>query len=312
MLAENASSLRVSSSPRGSSDLFSSSNIRKTWKNLRASPTVAIGALFPYTSAGSGSSASASAVGVSSSGGNGAGNEEKRKRGRVLPITLLHALSPLYLTRHEARQKHRKLNKARDTLAERLGRLAQSVSVGALDQSSALSVQGNAADGQAASLDILKQDLVQRAGQLSQALLPVDAGNDEPPCPPSMSIEASSPLQLSAHLHELLSRTLPAHSARTRLLLSPSRLGRPSYLTRRWPIFILLPMSALLIGRAVSRNWETILQKVGDARETVTGFLVGWVYEPTLRLLDTVRHGQAEGSVIISRESLNSDLQVRD
>ncbi len=182
------------------------------------------------------------------------------------------ALSPLRLTRHEAKHKRRELQRRREELAEQIGRLAA-----ALDRP---------AGGQDVAADL--RELGSSLGSSS------DAG----------SVEG---------LRTLLQTTLPKHEIsnvfHTSLAASPVGLGPPSTLARLWPTFIIVPASTLLLIRIVSRNRDAIAESIRNARETVRGFFVGWVYEPAMRLLDTVRHGEANSALIISRESLNSDLQ---
>jgi hypothetical protein len=49
-----------------------------------------------------------------------------------------------------------------------------------------------------------------------------------------------------------------------------------------------------------------------DARETVEGFVKGWLVEPLKEVLKTVRAGGAEGEVgvIVSKEGVIADLEV--
>ena len=46
------------------------------------------------------------------------------------------------------------------------------------------------------------------------------------------------------------------------------------------------------------------------ARDTIRGFLVGWVVEPLIKILETVRHGEDGTLAIMGSQSLKSDLDV--
>ena len=48
-----------------------------------------------------------------------------------------------------------------------------------------------------------------------------------------------------------------------------------------------------------------------DARETVEGFVKGWLVEPLKEVLKTVRAGaEGDAGVIVSREGVIADLEV--
>ncbi len=109
-------------------------------------------------------------------------------------------------------------------------------------------------------------------------------------------------------LRLLLKEGFEKQQDRTRQVLSPDVFGQPSAFVQRWPQLVFYPFGLLLLARYLSKNWDGIEAKLQEAQETVRSFLIEWVWKPCVELLDTVRHGN-EGSVIMSRESLASDLQ---
>lgn len=124
----------------------------------------------------------------------------------------------------------------------------------------------------------------------------------------SSSVNSSGSIATS--LDDILSRYVEAQQGRVDTILSyaPTGAGPPSRLARLWPTFVLAPLGTIIVIRVVTSSWDTIVEKAKEARETIKGFAINWVYEPCLKLLDTIKTGDEEG-VIMSKESLNSDLQ---
>lgn len=249
---------------------------------VRDSPALAIGALFPLAVRFNDDSASdASTIHAKGTGKVG-------KAGHALIVSGARTLTPLGLTRHEARAKRRQLVEERNTMAERLGTLAQSLS-----QAEQVSIT--------ISPDQLQRELWTRVDEM-QTALSTSSSNTQ-----STSAGGSD---LGSSLDTLLTVSLHRQQDRVDRLLSaaPVGLGVPTRLARLWPMLVLGPLSTAVAIRVVSRSWDTLVAKALDAKETLRGFAINWVYEPCIKLLDTIRTGDEEG-VIMTRESLNSDLQ---
>lgn len=97
------------------------------------------------------------------------------------------------------------------------------------------------------------------------------------------------------------------HESRVARLLASDACGKPSLLARTWPLLVAYPLVSIGITQYVSANWTSIVEQLTQAGATLRGLVIGWVYEPAMRLLDTVRAGQAERRMIISRDSLAAD-----
>jgi nuclear-control-of-ATPase protein 2 len=251
-------------------------SIKRALQLIRESPVLVIGALFPSTIRQGEEGGAAASKADSSSG----------QQSQKLLVARARALSPLGLTRHEARAKKRQLLKQRDELATKLGSLAQSLS--------------NVPHNAGSTPEKLLQELTIGIHSM-QAALGVQAT--------SFRTDATS-AQLSSSLNTLLAHYVSAQQGRVDLILSPSPLGSgpPSTLSRLWPTMILAPVATIIIIRVVTSSWDTIVEKAIEGKETVKGFAINWVYEPCLKLLDTIRTGEQDG-VIMSKESLSSDLQ---
>lgn len=244
---------------------------------VRDSPALAIGAMFPMAVRFEDQKTEGEIATVS-------------KIGSTRPVLLsgARALTPLGLTRHEAKMKRAKLLSERDAMAERVGTVAQALC---------------AAERGPSNLDLqqLHKELWARVIEMQEVL----AANGE-----ITPAAESSAQNLGTSLENLLRVSLQKQEMRMAQLLSsaPNGNGVPTRLARLWPALLLGPMTAIIALRIVTRSWDTIIAQAHDARETVRGFFINWVYEPCVKLLGTIRTGDQEG-VIMTRESLNSDLQ---
>ncbi|SJX61896.1 related to NCA2-control of mitochondrial synthesis of Atp6p and Atp8p [Sporisorium reilianum f. sp. reilianum] len=232
----------------------------------------------------------------------------KKQRVKALRSTML-TLTPTYLVRHEARCKRRGLVNERDRLAEKLGRLALQHETLA-DQAQELSASSTASGS---SSHVVLGHLNAKLKVLIESFAEVSSGAHGKAHPDSVDVKIEMDASLTPEstlgtLRLLLKEGFDKRQERTQKVLSPDVFGQPSALVQRWPKLVFYPIGLLLLGRYLSNNWNGIEAKLKEAQETVRSFLIGWVWEPCVELLDTIRHGN-EGSVIMSRESLASDLQ---
>jgi hypothetical protein len=113
----------------------------------------------------------------------------------------------------------------------------------------------------------------------------------------------AEPKSLLPHLERLLTAPVPPSQP-------PPHLTRPRTATRLWPFLVLLP----LIIRQAASYLPAVQASIGDAREMIHGFWQGWVVEPALGIIDTVRHGGGEdagkGLSVISKDGMKSDMDV--
>lgn len=235
--------------------------------------------------------------------------KSKKQRAKALRSTML-TLTPTYLVRHEAKCKRRGLVNERDRLAEKLGRLALQHEALA-EQAQELSVSSTSGSSNHVVLSHLNAKLKVLVDSFTES--DDDSSAEKKASSKSgdakIDMEASiTPESTLSTLRLLLKEGFDKQQERTVLVLSPEIFGQPSGLVQRWPRLVFYPVGFLLLGRYLSNNWNGIESKLKETQETVRSFLIGWVWEPCMQLLDTVRHGN-EGSVIMSRESLASDLQ---
>lgn len=235
-------------------------------------------------------------------------NQTKKQRVKALRSTVLN-LTPTYLARHEAKCKRRGLVNERNRLAQKLGRLALQHQALA-DQAQDLSVSNSSSSNHVvlshlnAKLNVLVESFANDNEESETELKASKALGDV-----KIDMDASlTPEATLGTLRLLLKEGFEKQQERMQLVLSPRVFGQPSTFVQRWPKLVFYPIGLLFLSRYLSNNWNGIEAKLQEAKETAQNFLIGWIWQPCMELLDTVRHGN-EGSVIISRDSLASDLQ---
>ena len=168
--------------------------------------------------------------------------------------TISTLLSPYTLTRREVLRSLKAITQARDSIATRIGVLAS--------------------QGPRWTSESLQDETIRLYGVLAQ-VLEVSSG-------PGSAISASS-------LLSILTDDLPRSSDRMSAVVSQHR--RPSALTRLWfPLLFVPPVGYYLIS-TIGRNGPWIREQLRNARETVKGFIVQWVWEPLEGIGKTIRGG---------------------
>lgn len=195
--------------------------------------------------------------------------------------------SPLLLTKQEARLKRQALEGGLSDVERRIGLLAgltpQSLPIEAFDSPSRLGNEmGDIILALSASLSLSPDNL--------------------------SSYELRSPSDLRSILRHILLSSLPQHTERLASLEAAH--APPSRLTRAWPALILGPLAAYIVVKRVYNARDAIREYIATAKETIRGFVIDWVVEPCLKILETVRHGD-DTLAIMGKESLKSDLDVR-
>ncbi|PPQ91940.1 hypothetical protein CVT25_000983 [Psilocybe cyanescens] len=194
---------------------------------------------------------------------------------------------PLELTKQECRYNQKALERIRDERAHVLGELAQLriPLAGLVHGSAGIRVDSLATREYTSFLDTL-------TGVLT------------PSSSPSSSSASNSPiLPLTT-----LSQTLPTLTVNHMQSLKNQNLLRPSTLTRIWPRLLVLPALALYVYSSRESWVPAIIDMVKDAEDTVRGFVQGWLVEPLLGVLHTVRVG-GKGDVLVSQEGVTADLE---
>jgi nuclear-control-of-ATPase protein 2 len=117
-----------------------------------------------------------------------------------------------------------------------------------------------------------------------------------------------SPREFCATIQLCISERLPRFAESHDSTLA--RLYRPSRLTRIWPKVVFYPIVGLIAARYAYRSKDSVVTIARDALDTVRGFWTGWVVEPVTGIIRTVRTGGEDGPRVISKDGLNSDMEV--
>ncbi|PPQ98986.1 hypothetical protein CVT26_014412 [Gymnopilus dilepis] len=197
---------------------------------------------------------------------------------------------PLELTRQECKFKRKELERMRDKRAEMLGELAQlrTSLADLIGNTNSMKINSSA-----------KQEYTSFLRTLVRLVSPSDA-----PASLSTATPASSPIE---PLQEL-SLALPTLTHVHLQTIHEQQLLRPSVLTRMWPRLLIFPPLALYIYSSRTSWIPALIDMTKDAKETVKGFVQGWLVEPLLGVLHTVRAG-GKGDILVSQEGVKSDLE---
>ncbi|PPQ64964.1 hypothetical protein CVT24_008152 [Panaeolus cyanescens] len=205
-------------------------------------------------------------------------------------LTMRFINLPLELTRQECRHNRLALEKIRDKRANVLGKLA--------------SLRPNLASISTIGSTSATKGLARRQEYTNflQTLIGVIS-----PGSSSSSITSDTPLT------PLLTLThyLPSHVNKHEYdMQNPVSLVPPSRLVQIWPQLVLLPPLAFyLLTTGAKENWvPRLLDVLKDGKETIRGFVSGWLIEPLMDVLKTVRGGRDEG-VIVSQEGVAANLE---
>ncbi|WVW78335.1 hypothetical protein I302_100289 [Kwoniella bestiolae CBS 10118] len=185
-------------------------------------------------------------------------------------LAITSITSPYNLTRREMLSSKNELTQKRDEIAEKIGILAS---------------QGPrwASHVNSSGVTNVKEEIQRIFGILSKVLDSPTAttssiNND------SLSISSTSPILLN-----LLQTQIPKEKSSIDSILSVH--SRPSPLTRLWFPLLFLPPTLYIVSSAIVRNKEWMKEQVKNAKETVRGFFVSWVWEPIEGIAKTLRGG---------------------
>lgn len=213
---------------------------------------------------------------------------------------LFLTMSPLVLTRQEVLERRKGIGAQRGDLAERIGRLTM------MENGLTGLLSGRAGDEKSAfEHDDPVRLLQEGTASLLQDLSEVLSVSHSLPSSPS----ALNSTHLATTLTQLLEHDLSSFT--TSLAKSYALVRRPSFLTRSWIYLLITPGIIYTLSRTIYNSRETLLSYAKDAKETIRGFLVDWVFEPVRKILETVRHSKGGDMSLMGKESLRSDLDVR-
>ncbi|KAF8635828.1 hypothetical protein AX15_000027 [Amanita polypyramis BW_CC] len=187
---------------------------------------------------------------------------------------------PIELTTQECKYKRKELERMRNQRAEILGRLAF--------------LRRTLIE----NIDSQPNDLRSVVESLEQTL----SGDEMMPSELRETTPGISGVRSVARVSSFLLACRETHEEQ----LARHNLKRPSAFVQLWPKLFVLPPLCIYALRYAYASRGSIAQVVEDARETVVGFVQGWLIEPLKDVLRTVRAGGED--IIIRREAVTADL----
>lgn len=207
--------------------------------------------------------------------------------------------SPLLLTRQEVELKRKHLRKVRYDLAKRIGGFVKDA------DSASESLSDSATFVNAADCSELGRIMGERLAFLESSLREAPKEDEDGNVQSYAALQPANPAELLLVTQQTLHKSLIKHSGRT--VKQINSLSRPSWLTRSWPWLITTPLVSYYAYLKVYNSRGTIREYYTMAKETARGFLVDWVVDPCIKILETLRHGDSQ-MAIMGRESLKSDF----
>ena len=212
--------------------------------------------------------------------------------------------SPFILTQREVRANLKALTHTRDSIANRIGILASQ------------GPRWSSSDSQTVEMEKESDRVYSLLCQVLE-VPPAPTGQVGGPLrrsprsdiivPPSASSSSSPSLANPASLLGVLTTDIPRSREKLNAVLTLH--SRPGPLTRLWFPLLFLPPVLWTVVSTVSRNKEWMKEQVRNARETIKGFVVSWVWEPLEGIGKTMRGG-GEG-LGVAPTTVQSDQAVR-
>ncbi|KAG0145158.1 hypothetical protein CROQUDRAFT_79035 [Cronartium quercuum f. sp. fusiforme G11] len=199
----------------------------------------------------------------------------------------LSTLSPLFLIKHEARQKRKELETIHTHLTQNIGTLISLL----------LELESRFHDAPQSDLTVSFSELVECMRSISPFKSP--------------SVTSSSLGQLSIDamtedLSQLRKETIP--DLKASISVSLAHLSPPSFLTRAWPLLVSLPVAAYTLAKLAYSYRGPIVDGLLSARDTFRGFVSGWVLKPVEDIVETLKAGERGTLAIMSEESLSAEF----
>ncbi|KAG0333870.1 Nuclear control of ATPase protein 2 [Podila humilis] len=109
------------------------------------------------------------------------------------------------------------------------------------------------------------------------------------------------------HLKDLVQVHIPRYVEQTEQ--QSRKFYRPSWITRVW-IPVVISYFALKYGiQYISEHQADLDEMLEEGWDTAKRFLLDWVWEPSLRVMNIIRHSDDQGSLqMLGNESLQSDI----
>ncbi len=238
-------------------------------------------------------------------------------RDRSLADMQSRFLSPLTLSRMEARSKRKRLKNLRELSASGLGILMDEGMVFDVDDESSVSSRGRSTSQDEWRSVVAKSISLMETVLGNVTALELGASEFEETVftnvdDDSRSMQhdtedqlASQATRLRVRLQNILQVHIPAHTAASTSLVR--EYGRPSPLVRYWLPGTALFLSSSTLLRVIINRKAEIITWIQDFGDTTIDFWNNWVVEPLKKVIGTIRHDEDSEIAIMSKESLQGD-----
>ena len=125
--------------------------------------------------------------------------------------------------------------------------------------------------------------------------------------PSQVTTPQTSTSQLSTRLQKILQLDVPHQVKAARRVISAH--GRPSILVRYWAPATAILFTSSRILSLLTRRKADLRVWVSETATIIVDFWENWVIDPLKKILGTIRHDEASEVALMSRRSLNADME---
>ena len=239
-------------------------------------------------------------------------------RDRSLANMQSDVLSPLTMSRLEARSKRAHLKKLREMSASGLGILMDEGMIFDADEETPVSIKDSSNSKEewqsvvSKSISLMEMILqnihtLELGASEFEEIVFMSVDDDSQPSQHDSTERQPVPrvVRLARRLQEILRVHMPTHiNTSTELAIE---YGRPSRLVRYWLPGLALFLSSGALLRVLVNRKANIVTWIRDFGTTSIDFWNNWVVEPMKKIIGTIRHDKDSEIAIMSRESLKGD-----
>ena len=237
---------------------------------------------------------------------------------RSLAVMRSKFLSPLTMSRLEARSKRKHLKRLRELSASGLGILMDEGMIFEADEEAPSNIKDtfdtkeewrSVVSKSVSLMEVVLQNintLELGAGEFEETVFTSVDDDAHPPQQHSMERQSvPRVVRLARRLQEILKLQIPTHvTISTRLATD---YGKPSRLIRYWLPGLALFLSSGTLLRLLINRKVAIITWTHDFGTTCIDFWNNWIIDPIKKVVRTIRHDPDSEIALMSRESLRGD-----
>ena len=226
-------------------------------------------------------------------------------------------LSPLTMSRLEARSKRKHLKRLRELSASGLGILMDEGMIFEADEEASGNIKDtfdtkeewrSVVSKSVSLMEVVLQNistLELGAGDFEETVFTSVDDDPQPPQPHSMERQSARVVRLARRLQEILRLQIPTHITISTKLATD--YGKPSRLIRYWLPGLAFLLSSSTVLRLLINRKVAIITWTHDFGTTCIDFWNNWVVDPIKKIVRTIRHDTDSEIALMSKESLRGD-----